>query len=129
MLFRSISKQQPFPFASPVVPFPQQQQQEEEEEDQTGLYFDDWDDAPAGPVSPFPEPPAIASPYDSFTALQDIEEEEDITEVIPTVVTPVQRSSATTSTTSAITTTTSHSAVNHNVRSIWDTDAPTIVQG
>jgi len=118
--------QQPFPFASSTIPSPttsltlQQQEEEEVESPETELYFEDDLDLnyPA-----YPEPQVIANPYD-FIPLR--EEENEYTDFIPTVVAPIPRSAAaiTRSTSQAVT-----PAVNHNVRSIWETDAPAVVQG
>mmetsp|Transcript_18829 Transcript_18829/g.21596 ORF Transcript_18829/g.21596 Transcript_18829/m.21596 type:complete len:484 (+) Transcript_18829:190-1641(+) len=131
--------QQPFPFASSSIPSPttsltlqqqqqqhhQQQQRQEEEEvetPETELYFEDDLDLDLN-YPAYPEPQVIANPYD-FNPLR--EEEDEFTDFIPTVVAPVPRSAT------AITRSTSQAVapvVNHNVRSIWETDAPAVVQG
>lgn len=122
----------PFPFAAAAMsdpsafPMPQTQQQLVEEEVQTELYFDNVD-IPAPPMA-YPEyseqePQVIANPYD-FTAYR--EEDQEFIEAIPTVAAPVPR------TTGAIARVASPvvvPAVNYEVKNIWETDAPQVLQG
>jgi len=120
-------QQQPFPFASAPVPepsldFPMRQEELEEQEYQTTLYFDEPPPDLAYPQ--YPEPEVIANPYD-FTSFR--QEDEELIDAIPTVATPVPRSSTSGSIRLAsdpiVTTPTIE------ITDIWETEAPQTIQG
>lgn len=120
----SLDQQQPFPFASTSFPepsfdFPVRQEEVQEQQYETELYFDEPPPDLAYPQ--YPEPEVIANPYD-FTSFR--EEDEKLIDAIPTVATPVPRSSG------AITLATDPVVVPAiEVTDIWETDAPETIQG
>ena len=131
--------QQPFPFASPTIPSPAtpvlaEQQQQEIKNPETELYYENdvnlnFPAPPIVDVSAIPEPSVIAGPYDFPTVIEEEGDEyTEFAEVFPTVVAPVPQAN----TGGAIARATSRTvtpAVNHNVRNIWETDAPAAIQG
>jgi len=89
----TFDQQQPFPFAStagpePSLDFPVRQDELDQQEYQTELYFDEPPPDLAYPQ--YPEPEVIPNPYD-FTTFR--EEDEELIDAIPTVSTPLPRSS------------------------------------
>jgi len=113
-------QQQPFPFASePSSNFPVRQEELEEEQYQTELYFDEPPPDLAYPQ--YPEPEVIANPYD-FTSFR--EEDEELIDAIPTVATPMPRSSGAISLANDPVVTPVI-----EVTDIWETEAPQTIQG
>lgn len=122
--FDQQQQQQPLPFPSSVVSepsydFPVRQEELEEQEYQTELYFDEPPPDLAYPQ--YPEPEVIANPYD-FTSFQ--EEDEQLIDAIPTVATPIPRSSGAITLASDPVVT---PAI--EITDIWETEAVQTIQG
>jgi len=117
-------QQQPFPFASTTIPepsfdFPVRQELVEEQAYQPEVYFEEPPPDLAYPQ--YPEPEVIANPYD-FTSFR--QEDTELIDAIPTVATPVPRSSGAITLASEPVVT---PAI--EVTDIWETEAPQTIQG
>eukprot|EP00535_Pseudo-nitzschia_heimii_P005863 CAMPEP_0197174882 /NCGR_PEP_ID=MMETSP1423-20130617/1244_1 /TAXON_ID=476441 /ORGANISM="Pseudo-nitzschia heimii, Strain UNC1101" /LENGTH=444 /DNA_ID=CAMNT_0042623891 /DNA_START=119 /DNA_END=1453 /DNA_ORIENTATION=+ len=122
--FDQQQQQQPFPFQSPVAPepsfdFPVRQEEMDDQEYQTELFVDETPPDLAYPQ--YPEPEVIANPYE-FTSFG--EEDEQLIDAIPTVVTPIPRGSGAIRLASDPVV-----APAIEITDIWETEAPEIIQG